>query len=770
MPKSIRHLLPAGAALLIALSSLSALPAQAQSARSDSMASMTYSMAQAKQIAVKQFAIASSYTLTQESFNSNMQQGEPSYSFSFSYTTPDNQTRYISVTIGANSGTVQNYYRNSTATGFVYPLPVSANKAQALAIQWAKRLYPKQYPQVQLQALIPQQGPLTQPVSYTFNFTRLVQGVPAPFDGFSMTIDQNGQLTSVNDNWTQAVFPSTSNVLSLSRANAVYAQSLHLYLGYSTIWSGDAKQNLYLTYQSPSPAYPTWWNDQFGNSYPITTPVIDAKTGQVISTTGAVVTPPVFVAPTPVVKGGPTLYPGDGTANWTQAQALAAVRSTLQLSATDKLLDVSENQSLPAGDVSYNFDFKDGVGHTLNVGVDATAGYVTSMYGNVIAPRPLISVSPASGGVVLPSNKPKTKSQKIISAAAAAFIMRVFAKDTGGLAVTQAVFLKPEMQKKGVTSSFSIEPLINGVPMLNSMAQLSINPKTGVVDSFYSNFPKTQSGLPSPTKALSIEKAISDWQQIQPLHVTYLLTQPQNNQGTPKVVLAYAPVSNSYSTNELDAITGKFISQGISSQPYAGKIRDLHSVAAADQINLLVSHGLLPVSAQGDVHPNSAMTRAQFVKLVVDTLGLGQQPIMYNRSQMSAASASTGVGQESPAFTAIATAFTRGWIQKGQLFHPNQLITRGDAAQILARALGYAGVLGHANIFTLPAKDAGSISRDQLAGDAIAYALGMLPLEQGNFVATGHVTVAQAAVAVVQMVTAYSQGQQLFSGGSAVVN
>lgn len=743
MTRSMRRWLPAGAALVLFLSSA---PALAATGKSDT----AYTTQEALALAEHLFAVPAAYKLMQESYNSSVQQGQPSYAFSFGYTSPDNQSHYIDVTIGATTGTALSYSRDSAATGFVYPLPVSQSKAKALALAWAKRLYPGQLSQVSLQPLIPQQGALTQPVSYTFNFTREVQGIPAPFDGFSLTIDQNGRLIQASDNWTQAIFANASSVIGKSRANAIYAKALHLYLGYSTVWSGDAQPSFLLTYQSPSPSYPTWWGNPFGDSYPIGTPVISATNGEILSVTGGVVTPPTYAPLTPLIKGGPAVYPADQVAHWTEAQALAYARRVLQVGSA-RLSDRSESQSLPSGDVMYSFTFGTSSGRE-NATVDATSGYLSSVFGDGVHP---VAAGSKSAHVASPT-------QAQLDAQAAAFIKRAFPHDTGGLGIGQEVFYHPLVPGKGLTTTFSFEPIVSGVPMIGDSAQLNLNPKSGALESFWTDFPSTGGPLPNPAKAITSGAATNEFVEQQPLALTYLMTQPSSSSSPQQVVLTYAPVSTSYGNDSLNAMTGDFVNPNANPAPYAGVIHDLGGVSGAPQVELLVSHGLLSVSAHGNVHPESDMTRAQFVKLVVDALGVGQ-PITYFGAAVSLEAASSGVAQGSPAFDAVATAFAKGWLQQGKLFHPNAPITRSDAAQILVRALGYASVLNHPNIFSLPAKDAKTIPSDQVAADAIAYALGMLPLSYGDFHPTAHVTVAQAAVAVVAMVTAYSEGQQLFS-------
>ena len=117
-------------------------------------------------------------------------------------------------------------------------------------------------------------------------------------------------------------------------------------------------------------------------------------------------------------------------------------------------------------------------------------------------------------------------------------------------------------------------------------------------------------------------------------------------------------------------------------------------------------------------------------------------------------------------YSEVYTAFVNGWLQNGKVFEPNQPITRSDAAQLLVRALGYGELMGYPSAFRIKAGDAASIPSAQYAGDAIALALGLLPLQSGAFHPDGHVTVADAAQAVVRMVSDNSQSLGIFNGAA----
>lgn len=760
----MRGALPAAMALMTGLAASGAFPSGTAHAAAQSLTE-----AQALAVVQKDFSIPAYYKLTQENYNSSQGSGSPaSYAFTYTYKNPVNQYQNVNVSIDAQSGAVLNYNRWQGQTAFTYPVSVSESQAQKIAIQWANKLYPTQYPNTHMHMAAGQQGPLTQALTYQFNFERYVNGIAAPFDGFSITIDENGNLMSAQDTWSnQLSFPASGQAISMTQADAYYQKNLDLHLSYTTDWQ-TVTSSVYLSYtQSTTGLYPQWYNNQYGASAQNTIglPVLDALTGQPVDATGAVHPLPAYRTPTAFVPGGPTQTIGSAKVNWTRAQSLKYAQSALGITSADHLTGSSESQNMPVGDVQWSFNWKGPNGEQLNASVDATIG-VLQNFGEYNLNSNNLLQSKLGGAVKI--------SQSQATAAADAFVKALFPNDTGGLAIVSNPY-QPYGQK--VQTSFEIQQLVNGLPLQSGTGNLTIDGQTGKVQNFYWQPASVPATLPSPSAAIPVATAESAWMTAQPLTLQYELTQPQTNNpkfqkipsavtestAPPHVLLVYTPTGLPYGAT-LNAVTGKFIGNQQGQQAYSGAIHGLGGVQEAPQITLLVRHGLLPVSPTGAINPAEKMTRAAFVTLVVSALGMNNGGPL----PLAAEHAMQGIPTGSPAYSAISSAFANGWISDGHLFHPNQLITREEAAQIMARALGYRSLMSHSQIFSLPAKDAASIPQNQLVGDAISYALNLLPLQNGNFDGSGSVSLARAAAAVVQVASDYSSGRPLFYQGGGM--
>ncbi len=747
--------------LLAAGSIATTAPAFAQT-QSQTKAPAQLTEAQALAAVRKDFAIPASFKVTQEQYNNQQNNGPANYGFTFSYNTPTGQQQYINASVEAANGMVLNYYGGYPQGKFTFPPKESQAMAQQKAVSLARQLYPTQYPQTRLQPVVTTQGALTQPISYTFNFQRYVHGLRAPFDGLSITVDQNGVVDSVNASWTtNSPFPAPSSAISPSAAAQSYARHLDIHLAYTTVWQTVTSQ-VYLAYVQPQQNYPNFWNNQFDTSAnTIGLPVLNAQNGQPVNSGGQTQAMPVYHAPHPLVANGPQVNPYGTKANWTEAQALHYAEQAAGITSADHLTGTSQMMSQPGSDNQWTFNWSGPQSSTVSATVDATWGALVN-YNSYTPVKAGTSTLQQKLALQKKFGQPATITQSQATAAATNFVRRAFPHDTGGLAVSAQPWQNPPGSK--VATSFSITPLLHGLPLQGNTGNIDVNGQTGQVQDFWWQPSQNGPAPASPTKAISLAQAERDWVQQQPLRLEYLLTQPQMaakytavngkspvSPGAPRVILAYAPQTSQYSS-VFNAATGRFmVSPGIA-QPYSGPITGLSGVPQATQITLLVRRGLLQTGAGGVIQPQHDMTRAAFVSLLANTLGLNSGGPITAAMQHSL----SDVASASPAYQSIRGAYANGWLPAGDLFHPNQLVTRALAANILAHALGYGALLSHPAMFHLTASDAASVPPSEYAAAALSASLGLLPLQQGAFHATGPVTIAQAAAAAVTAATYYT--------------
>ena len=747
-----RALLPVAAALITGFTvvgPLGGLPAAAQTAPG------AISLQQAEAIARSRTYIPAGFTLSSTSYNAAQTGQHAQYNLNYAKNgAQPNQPLSIGVSVDATTGMILNYYRQSTMGAFHFPAPVSAVQARALAAAWARRLYGAYSTQVAVLHRQPTSGTLTTPIQYAYSFERTVHGVAAPFDGFSLTLSANGHLIGANASWSTLAFPASHPAISMARADAIYRNSLHFFLLYGQHYSNVASPAPMLAYTQPFAAYPSNWNTPFAGAPTLTTPVIDAATGQVINSNGVAQPLPEQSPLKVVTPGGPTAFPGVTRVNWTEKQALAYAKRALHIGKADHLVNDAQNTQPPSTDVIWSFTWNAPDHMQLSASVDATRGVLTNYNENAQAPGPINFKQPTK----------ITTAQA--TATADAFVRRIFPADTGGIAVTLSPFQK---FPNGYQHFIDLKFLYHGIEVQGVGGFLSVNGESGQISNFSWQPMSGLTKLPLPGRAVPVAQVVKNWMKAEPLQLQYVLTQPQNYFNTreshrklppPRIVLTYAPVGRYGSGVMINALTGALRTQGQNQTPYAGPIRDLAGAAHAADVELLVAYGLLGVSPNGDAHPHSVMSRAAFVALVVNALGLNSSVALSSAEASAMRRSLSGVSTGAPDYSQLVAAYTRGWIPAGRPVDANAPATRAYAAHVLAEALGFGPMLSHPQAFRMTAADAATIPQSQYAGDAIALALGMLTLQSGRFNGTAGLTIDQGAQAVVQMANAYGAGPQ----------
>lgn len=749
-----RALLPVAAALLTTLTVLGPVGGWPAAAKTDPGA---ITLKRAELIAKTLTYIPLGFEITSTNYNT-AQSGQPaSYNLNYSLTTAPGQVQansaYLNVTVDATTGMILNYNRQPQAGIFHDPAAVSPAQAKVIAAAWVKRLYGQYASQVSEVPEQPMSTTLTQPIAYTYTFERVVHGIPAPFDGFSLTLSANGHLTQANANWTSLAFPASQAQVSKAMAHTIYRKSLHFYLVYGQNYANEAAPTTTLSYTQPSAPYPANWSTPFAGALSITTPVIDAQNGQVINSDGVAQPLPVQAQPHMLVAGGPTTFPGLHRVLWTQSESLAYATRILHITAADHFTGASYSVQSPLPDTMWTFSWNGPNGMQISATVDATRGVLTS-YNAFTNGAPVNLKTPT-----------KTTAAKA-QAAADSFVRRILSQDTGAVAVTLAPFQK---FPNGLRHFFDLSFFYHGVDVQAASGMVDVDGETGQVAAFNWQPVTDLQALPSPSKAVSVGQVQTNWMQAEPLTLQYLLTSPQNDFSAQqsqsklppaRIVLAYAPMGYYGNGMSVDALTGALQNPSQSPVPYTGPIRDVSGASNAADLVLLANDELLPVSPQGDMYPHRVMTQGAFVSLIVGSLGLDNPVMLPDNAMPGMNKALAAIPSTSPYYAAVTAAYTRAWLPLGQVFAPNAPITRGYAAQVLAKALGFAPVLSDPQFFHLAATDALAIPSSQYAGDALAVALGLLSLQNGQFNASAGLTVNQAAQAAIQMANAFATGAQ----------
>ena len=166
---------------------------------------------------------------------------------------------------------------------------------------------------------------------------------------------------------------------------------------------------------------------------------------------------------------------------------------------------------------------------------------------------------------------------------------------------------------------------------------------------------------------------------------------------------------------------------------------DMESHWGKEIVALLAERGIVDGMPDGGFHPDQAVTRAEYLKLLTTALGLS--PVMSDSF--------SDVAADEWYYGIIGAAKQAGLaVGDGDSFRPNETITREDAAVLLFRAMGNKGLEGQEQISF---EDGEEIS--QYAAEAVAAlsSSGILQGDQGRFLPKASTTRAEAAVMIYRM-------------------
>ncbi|MBE0467111.1 MAG: S-layer homology domain-containing protein [Candidatus Desulforudis sp.] len=155
----------------------------------------------------------------------------------------------VNLAVDARTGELLRFsvYRSPDRMEYLEPPEVKMSEKQARAAAEAlmRRLQPKKSGEVLLRNTRKDYGSWIEegeepplPRSYTFEYARMVHGVPYPGNGFSVTVDSaTGEITSYELKWWDVVFPKPDGLVARDTANEAFLARSPLTLEYTRLYS-----------------------------------------------------------------------------------------------------------------------------------------------------------------------------------------------------------------------------------------------------------------------------------------------------------------------------------------------------------------------------------------------------------------------------------------------------------------------------------------------------------------------------------------------------
>jgi len=203
--------------------------------------------------------------------------GEPqnrNWSLSFIRTDADNNNFRIYARLDASTGELLSFSYDYPRNSFDAKKAISKEELEKSARQFLNRIQPEKSKYIRLDADIDDRSAAESPTRF-FNYTRMVNNIPVPNHGMSVTVDSTtGEIVGFDLNWPDLKFPAPTGILNSEQAASLYLKQQPLTLSYFTLTAEQGTRDMYLAYIP--------WNDYDSGPYMM----LDARNGKLLNWAG----------------------------------------------------------------------------------------------------------------------------------------------------------------------------------------------------------------------------------------------------------------------------------------------------------------------------------------------------------------------------------------------------------------------------------------------------------------------------------------------------
>lgn len=625
----------------------------------------------------------------------------PVWHVDFHKETEENEAspRY-SVTVDAVNGDIMetNYQLNpEDQQTFSYPPKVTWEKGQTKAHQTVLKYFSDIVKQVEFdETRQPVKPSLSDRVTYTYQYNRIVDGAPYPDNYIRVRVNGNNEVLSFSSRWNPNIdLESQSVEVSPEEAMKKYQNNIPIQMQYDSLNryyrpSGEDSGKMVLEYG-------------LNNAYPY----LDATTGKWLNRKGESASPLSQQEKDPISKK--LLEP------IRLIKSLMIEQEAKNLS--NELANIPENMSLD--NVEYNqnehqpttwgFTYidptQDGEEYEkkrINVRMHATTGEI---YSYNLNDRTLYE-DLESKEIDINYDEAKNKAIEYVKKFSPSKAHQVYLK-------TQENEIAEDVEDRK-RYTFVFQRLKDDIPVINDSIRVSISAVDGQLIRFYQNW-STEASFPSPENVISKEEAFQHfldryniqlgWRQLQNSDDEATI---QKNDGLYRKVYYLHDLNVFDQAVYLDAITGEWHSKADGEVvPLNLEANDIEGLPQENALQLMISYGAIPIDSDGNIHPHKPITRGEMVKMLM--LANNPDPVYYQNQadKFSASEASfDDVSANNEYFSYVEEAIRKGFLDKGdKSFKPDELVTRSELAKLLVHALEYDELASNYEMFKQPYQD-----------------------------------------------------------------
>ncbi|WP_400162698.1 S-layer homology domain-containing protein [Brevibacillus sp. TJ4] len=563
-----------------------------------------------------------------------------------------------------------------------------------------------------------------------FTFTRVENGLPFLENGFEIVLDETGEVQSYWRNWYEGELPDPAEVISEEEAAELLAQEIAPSLMHQSLSS------MYPTIASNSQTAMIY---RFGPHDP---QYVNAVDGTVINALGK-------------PSQARTIEPLGSTVSTVQQQRITVEEA--QKIADQVIKRLPGNYQSEGQRGSGSSSGSDGIEYSYWVfayeplhgsGEDAVPVEISiGDRGELVeyqldSNRRFGSTGPITGETVTWEQAQQSAVELVKTLLADRLGEIYLMPDPGEGQVKWAL-------EQGSSYRVSFGWLHAGVPIENAEFSVDVDPKTGEVVELRVNLRDLRRTLAEPKQAVDLDTVRATLRDEHKLMLTYyqpgIYFQPSEAANGPLLVYRYVGESGF-----VDATTGEWISY--SQLEERAKPQDIADHPQQEALEWAVRYGLLQVT-DGKLEPERQVTRGEMAQVISRLSDMAEfHRAVYFGYDDTEQVTFADIGETHPLYGVIQKNLRQGYIEKtAQRFEPEQPVTRAQAADMIARLLGYKDLLDNPEIFNSPFTD---LQSHQVAAVSILHGEGVFPGKSANrFDPNGSLTraeLAQIAQALVQ--------------------
>lgn len=640
------------------------------------------------------------------------------------------------VTVSAEDGAVLgfSFYRGVTpGTTYRGLPPYSREQALEMARDWAQKLQPERFAQTRLAPEPADYIPLTEigsrncPVTHSFRFERLHDGIPVAGEGIMVQINgDSGELLIFSLDWQRDLaLPAAAGRISAEKARQIFnADGLELIY----VYTGSRERD---TGERPYPVYAVR-DGRF---------VVDALTGKPIGPDDDLFS---------TMDGGMGGAPRDEAAKELSPQEAARVEETKGLLSAEAARRAAAAAYRLPGDavpghtsLRPNWDVPGGkvweFGYTsekakaeMNLQVDAKTGALLGL--RIYEQRepqdyykaPTVNFSEDGAREKALAFMRALEPQK-----AREVTLRGTRKEIGPWAEKGAPL--PQAY------NFTYARVANNISYPDNGFTVTVNSTTGEVTGYALNW--WEVAMPPLQGVLDKGGVGADYLKGNPLTLEYARVYPRyGGERKPRYQLIYRLQDRA--DRMVDARSGQLLDN--SGKPVTERAKGFSDIAghpSEPEIMLLLRAGII-AGDKDQFRPDSPITNAELIAMLVNAYG--------DRHYYPPAPVKEGAPWYAPS---LERAVAMGIIDRKDQYDPAASTSRLQAARMLVNAAGYGPLAKLGALFRLEAADAARVPAGDRGYAAAAAGLDLVPLQNGRFEPDAGLTRGEIAWTLVQMLS-----------------